>query len=238
MKSVFEKTLAPKTGLALEVRQGQRLRVIEIEGKQVVDLVAWNLDNLREKTSTAYSRNRYFPDGPGDYFPHDTVKEGDWLMSNVCRPMLTIVKETAEPKGVHGSNHRMCNRFFYKVFGGEERDGCFEIIAAAISGHGLLPEDIPDSFDLFMNYPHDCEKGHFTILEPITNAGDYIEFGAEMNLLVAMSNCPEDLVSACNAGRCKPVGVEVYEDPEYELHPVLSPSEWLASEVERRAQHG
>src|SRR4051812_33824322 len=112
-----ETVMSPKTGLAVEVRQGQHLRVVQVQGKQVVDMVAWNLDNLREKLSTAYSRNRYMAEPGQPYFPHDTVTEGDWLMSNVCRPMMTIVKETVEPKGVHGLHHRMCNRFFYAVFG-------------------------------------------------------------------------------------------------------------------------
>jgi len=31
--------------------------------------------------------------------------------------MMTIVKETPEPKGVHDTHNRMCNRFLYESYG-------------------------------------------------------------------------------------------------------------------------
>lgn len=181
MQKVFEQVMPPKSGLAVEVKQGQHLRVIDLEGKQVVDMAVFNLDNLREKLSTSNSRTRYFIEPGGEYAPRDHIQEGDWLMSTLCRPMMTIVKETSEPKGVHDACNRMCNRFLYENLGAGPRDGCHEIISKAVAPYGLLPEDIPDTFDIFMNYPHDCTKGHFKILEPVSRPGDYIEFRAEMN---------------------------------------------------------
>lgn len=238
MRRVLDQVVPPKTAIAFEVRQGQHLRITDLEGQQVADIVLWNLDNLREKLSTAYTRNRYFPDTTGsDYFPRDTVTAGSWLMSNLCRPMMTIVTETPEQKGMHGLHHRMCNHFFYAVFGGEWRDGCFENISRAVAPYGLLPEDVPDSMDVFMNYPHNCELGHFTILEPCTKPGDFIEMRAEMNCLVGFSNCPEDLVSEVNGRHCTPMMIEVEEDPTYESKPILTPDEWLLRETERRGIH-
>jgi uncharacterized protein len=235
MKKVVEQVVPPKDGLAIEVRQGQHLRVIDLEGQQVVDMVAFNLEDLREKSSTSYTRNRYFPDErPESYFPRDTVTTGDWVMSNLCRPLMTIVEETPRVKGVHGLHHRMCNRFFYKVFGGIDRDGCYEILVRAVEPYGLVAADIPDSIDLFMNYPHDCGVGHYTIQEPITQPGDYVEFRAEMDVLVAMSNCPEDTLTPCNGGRCTPVKVELYEDAAYERTEPLGPDEWLDAEIAKR----
>jgi uncharacterized protein YcgI (DUF1989 family) len=147
--------------------------------------------------------------------------------------MMTMVKETPTPKGVHGSHHRMCNTFFYEVFGPGPRDGCFELMTAAVAPYGISPQEIPDSVDLFMNYPHNCSVGHFTILEPLSKPGDYVEFRAEMNCLVALSNCPEDTVTACNGGKCTPVLVEKYRDENYEPGPILSPRDFLDRELER-----
>lgn len=210
MRLVFEKVMPPKTGLAVVVEQGQHLRIIDLEGKQVVDMAVFNLHNLREKLSTSYSRTRYVPRSAGEYIPRDRLTEGDTLMSTICRPMMTIVKETAEPKGVHDVHNRMCNRFLYESHGVGPRDGCHEIISAAVAPYGLLPEDIPDTMDLFMNYHHDCARGRWVIEEPVTRPGDYIEFRAEMDCLVGLSNCPEDVLTPCNAKRCTPVKVEVY----------------------------
>lgn len=236
MEKIFQKVMPPKTGLAVEVKQGMHLRVIDLEGKQVVDMAVFNLDNLREKLSISWSRTRYFIKPGGDYedyVPRDHLEEGDWLMSTLCRPMMTIVKETPEPKGIHDACNRMCNRFLYENIGVGPRDGCHEIISKAVAPYGLLPEDIPDTFDLFMNYPHDCTLHRFKILEPVSRPGDYIEFLAEMNCLVALSNCPLD-IGPCNAGKCTPVKIEIYHDDTFQPKPILSPNEWLEEELRRR----
>jgi uncharacterized protein len=233
LNEIFAATMPPKTGLALTVANGQYLRVTDIEGKQVVDMAIFNLDDLPEKLSTANSRTRYIP-APGErYAPRDHIQEGDFVMSTLCRPMMKIVKETAEPKGVHDSNNRMCNRFLFEVFGVGPRDGCQEIITRAIEPYGLGAADIPDTLDLFMNYPHNCSKGHFEILEPVSKPGDYIEFQALMDCLVALSNCPEDVLTDCNARNCTPMQVQVFEGPADSPAP-LPPGDWLDQELRAR----
>lgn len=211
MKVVHEQVIPPKTGLAVIVKQGQHLRVIDLEGKQVVDMAVFNLHNPREKLSTSYSRTRYVPIPGAEYVPRDTLMEGDTLRSTICRPMMTIVKETPEPKGIHDVHNRMCNRFLYASYGLGQRDGCHENISKAVEPHGILPEDIPDTMDLFMNYHHDCTRGRWVIGEPVSKPGDYIEFRAEMDCIVGLSNCPLDALAPCNAYRCTPVKVEIYE---------------------------
>jgi len=230
VKTNFSKVMPPESGLAIEVMQGQHLRITDIEGPQVVDMAVFNLENLREKLSTSNSRNRYFHKPGMTYTPRDHLEEGDWLMSTLCRPLMRIVKETPRPKGVHDSLNRMCDRFLYEVLLGIEKDGCHEIISKAVAKYGLLPEDIPDTFDLFMNYPHTCEKGHFEIRDPVAKAGDYVELRAEMNALVGLSNCP---YASCNAGLCKPVLIEVLTDENYRPTPVRSPADWRKEELRR-----
>jgi uncharacterized protein YcgI (DUF1989 family) len=214
LKKIFEKVMPPKTGLAVVVKKGQHLRVIDIEGKQVVDMAVFNEDNPREKLSTSYSRTRQVPKKQGDYNARDRLMEGDTLMSTICRPMMTIVKETAEPKGVHDVHHRMCNSYLYEIHGVGPRDGCLEILAGVLNQYGILPEDLPDTFDINMNFPYDCARGGWVIKEPVSRPGDYIEFQTEMNCIVGLSNCPEDVLTMCNAKKCTPVKVEIYEPNE------------------------
>ncbi len=104
--------------------------------------------------------------------------------------MMRIVADTPEPKGVQGVDGRMCNRHLYEAYGRGAKDGCQEIIAAAIAPHGLAPEDIPDCMDLFMDYHHDCAQARWVIGDCVSRPGDYIEFEALMDCLVALSNCP------------------------------------------------
>jgi len=234
MKKIYEKVIPAKNGLAVEVKQGQIFRLIELEGKQAVDIVVFNLDNPREKLSASYSRTRYFVEKGVEYIPRNTVKEDDWLMSTSCRPMMTIIKETAEPKGVHDLHHRMCNRFFMNVYNGLDEDGCHEIISKAVAPYGITYEEIPDPINVFTNYPYDCKKNHFTILPPVTKPGDYIDFRAEMNCLVGLSNCPEDKTTSANDKKCKSIKVEIYEDETYKPKPILDHYEWLMRELSQR----
>jgi len=210
MKLIYELVLAPKTGLAHEIMKGQHLRITDLEGQQVVDFAVFNLDNPREKLSTSYSRSRRLDNKGGEYEPRDHVQEGDTLLSTLCRPMMTIVKETPEPKGVHDVHHRMCSREFYESHGLPPRDGCFEIISGVVAPYGILPEDLPDTLDIFENHYHDVARRRWILKAPITKPGDYIEFRAEMNCLAAMSNCPDDVLSDANAGHCTPIKIEVF----------------------------
>jgi uncharacterized protein YcgI (DUF1989 family) len=190
MRTIFEHILAPETGIAIKITTGDHLRVIDLEGGQVVDMVVFNADNLREKLSLPYSRSRYRPQEGQTFYPGDKLLEGDVLRSTIYRAMMRIVEETPEPKGIHGVDGRMCNRHLYEAYGQGLKDGCQEIIAAAIAPYGLEPEDIPDCMDLFMDYHHDCDEGRWVIGERVSRPGDYIEFEALMGCLVALSNCP------------------------------------------------
>ena len=180
-KTVFDKVLPGKTGLAIEMTKGQVLRITDLEGKQVVDMGVFERANPRNKLSTSYSRTR--------------------------KQLMTIVKETAEPKGIHDTYVRMCNRLFYEWYQGGPRDGCFETISRVVAPYGIMPEDVPDPLNVFMN--NQFEEGRWVIKEPVTKPGDHIEFRAERDLIVAFSVCPEEQ-SACNGYKSTPVRVEAF----------------------------
>src|SRR6266849_10106757 len=139
MKRILEHVIPPKLGYGLVVTKGQRWRVTDLEGKQVVDMALFNNENYREKLSTSNSRTRYWPKPGEAYVPRDKLMEGDTLMSTLCRPMAKIVEETPEPKGVHDTHNRMCNRFLFESYGVGPRDGCHENISKAVATYGLLP---------------------------------------------------------------------------------------------------
>lgn len=211
MQALVDRHVPPKTGVAVELKKGQRLRVIDLEGKQVVDMCVFNRTNPHEKLSTSWSRTRRKP-GEG-WTSADRLVVGDVLLSTLCRPMLTIVGETAEPKGIHDTHIRMCNSLLYEIHGVGPRKACFETVSEVIRPYGIAPEDIPDPFNTFMNLQYSCDENRWVTSEPVTKAGDYIEYRAEMDVLVAFSNCPEDMLTATNVYKCTPVQVQVYEGP-------------------------
>lgn len=190
MALVFDEVLGEAAGLAVTVTTGQRLRVTDVIGRQVVDMAVFNASNVREKLSTSYSRARWDPAQPGEFHPRDRLTAGDFVMSTLNREMMLITADSAETKGVHDVHGRMCNRRLYRSLGRGDKDGCHEIIARSVEPYDLLPEDIPDTMDFFMNYHHDCANGWWVIEEGVTKPGDHIELEALMDCLVALSNCP------------------------------------------------
>lgn len=52
------------------------------------------------------------------------------------------------------------------------------------------------------------KQGRPTIALPKSRAGDYVDLRAEMDLIVAVSSCADDL-SDCNGGELTRIGVEI-----------------------------
>mgnify|MGYP001239919444 FL=1 len=107
MTRIFETILAPATGWAEVIKTGQRLRVTDLEGLQVVHMAVFNDANLREKLSTSYSRSRAGVGGEDGFHPRDRLLEGDYLMSTINNEMMRITADTAAVKGVHDVHGRM-----------------------------------------------------------------------------------------------------------------------------------
>ena len=136
MKPFFEIIMAPATGWADVIKTGQRLRVTDLEGLQVVDMAVFNENNLREKLSTSYSRTRAGTerlDGEDGFHPRDRLFEGDVLVSTINRELMRITADTADVKGMHDVHGRMCNRHLYAAMGAGEKDGCHEIISGVVA---------------------------------------------------------------------------------------------------------
>ncbi len=193
-----ELVVSARGKLARVIRKGDVLRVIDLEGKQVMALVCFSLERPSEKfwvANTAKLNNTPY------------LSKGNVLYSDYARKMFTIVEDTV---GVHdllcGS---CCAEIDFVQYGMEEHFGCMENLAEVLKEYGVSRGDIPMSFNIFMNAPIE-EDGSFAIKEPVSGPGDWIDLKAEMDLIVGMSNCPQDL-NPCNGGNPSPLKVGIYE---------------------------
>jgi urea carboxylase-associated protein 1 len=189
--------LAPGEPIARELRAGQILRVTDLQGQQVGDLIAFALEDLSEKfwISNTIRLN-------GTVY----VTAGHVLYSELSRPMLSIVEDTC---GRHDLLAGSCNAQIDKVrYGVDDHRGCVEHFLSVLEPYGIGRADIPMSINLFMNCPVGPD-GSWEIATPVSTAGDHIDLRAEMDVLVALSNCPQDL-NPCNAGELKPLGFRIY----------------------------
>lgn len=183
-------------GRAFTLKKGQILRVTDIEGEQVGDMVCFNLADLRERFSawvtTAFNRS---------------MRRFTTLYSGPPRsnPMFSVVEDTV---GIHWCGGR-CNKAWYKFFFNvDEHLNCQDILADCIKDYGLTDFDVPDVFNFFMNVTIK-ENGDRQYAAPLSRPGDYTSMRAEMDCLVAIAACPEDL-SPVNKFKPKPLQIEIF----------------------------
>ncbi len=95
------------------------------------------------------------------------------------------------------------------VHGIENHPNCHDNIAEVLGAYGISEYDVPlGTFNIFMNGRFD-EEGRYFFDPPLIEKGDSVDFLAEMDLLVAISACPDDL-STINDFTPKPLKVEIF----------------------------
>lgn len=186
--------MEPRGKLALEMAARQILRIVDVDGQQVGDLVCFNRHDPTEKLSpnnTALINGTIY------------ISTGHALFSDRCSKMMTIVADTC---GRHdllcGSCSEGSNRFRYGVAG---TPNCRDNFREALAPYGIPLTEIPYAFNIFMNAPVEAD-GRIAIREPLSKPGDSIDLRAEMDLIVAISNCPQER-NPCNA--FKPTRLQV-----------------------------
>ena len=194
----FEETVLPRGGTAFPMRTGQVCRVIDVEGKQVADFICFNLNDFGDKLSPENTQSLN-----GTLF----LTTGHHLYSTEATQLMTI---TADTCGVHdliaGSCSEFTNAFRYGVRG---TPNCRSNFERMLKPYGILIGEIPYSFNIFMNVPISPE-GKTAIQEPKSKPGDYLDLRANIDLLIAISNCPQER-NPCNGWKPTTLQVVVYE---------------------------
>ena len=137
-----DETIAPAGHFAAEIRKGQVLRIIDVEGQQVADLVTVNTRNLAEKLSVMNTINlnkQVFP------------RVGYVLYSDEASAMMTIIADTC---GVHDMLAGACSRYTNeRRYGVKDTKNCRDNLAAALEPWGIGWKDVPFNMNVFMNCP-------------------------------------------------------------------------------------
>ena len=126
---------------------------------------------------------------------------GQTLVTNQRRPILTLMEDTSP--GIHDTLLAACDRYRYELLGSVDyHDNCTDNLAAALSELGLASPETPSPWNLFMNIPVGAD-GSLSFEPPRSRPGDYIILRAEMDIVVAFSACPQDIVPI-NGAACTP----------------------------------
>jgi uncharacterized protein len=196
--SVIKRVVVPaREGRAVAMTAGQRVRVVDVAGQQVGDVFAFALPGVTEHLSAAHTRghvNRLFP------------RLGEAFVTDRRRRILRLVEDTSP--GVHDMLIAACDPARYRALGIDGwHASCADNLHDALSAAGYTVPLVPQPVNVFMNIPVDPD-GTLDWLAATSRAGDHVTFRAEIDSLVVVSACPQDLVGI-NGFEPSPLVVEV-----------------------------
>lgn len=185
------------------VKQGQTLRILDLEGNQAADTLFYNAENPEER----YSAIDTIREQGNVYLTAETT-----LLSNHGNDLLDIVADTC---GRHDTLGGACASESNTVRYALEKKcmhTCRDSWMLAITEHpefSMTKRDITHNINFFMNVPVTSEGG-LTFEDGISDAGKYVELTAKMNVIALISNCPQ-LNNPCNAYNPTPIEVLIWD---------------------------
>ena len=177
--------IAAGSGAAFRLKQGECVRIIDPEGGQSGDLMAFS-DDGRERLSNG----RTF-----DYGGKIYLSTGDVLWSDLSNPMMTIMSDEV---GRHDFLYASCTLEMYRKQYGVTgyHSNCHDNLCSALREIGIEPAPLPTAFNFFMNVDVTAD-GRLEFQPPRSRPGDSMLLRAEMDLAIALSACP---ATTCNGG--------------------------------------
>ena len=190
------------TAMSYEVKAGQYIQVIDVEGRQCSDFLAFNARRLadgvergldatttRNLTGNAYPQPGLF----GKFFDQD------------MRPLVEVVRDTV---GRHDTFALACNAKYYEDMGYPGHVNCTDNFNGQLKSYGIAERRGWPALNFFYNTFFN-EANQLFFDEPWSQPGDYVLLRAMTDLVCASSACPDDIDPA-NAWNPTDVHVRVY----------------------------
>lgn len=167
------------------IKKGQVIRIIDLEGQQVPDVCIWDrndLGNVLNTTNTMAILGRW-----------SKLTIGNGLYSKNCDKLAIVSEDTTD--GTHCiSLGAFCNEPLNRIrYGVPGTPNCHDNLVSAMSRYGFSAMDIDwgsvVAFFWDVRYEPD---GRLVFHEPHNKPGDYVDLMAQMDIIVAISNCPQE----------------------------------------------
>jgi uncharacterized protein YcgI (DUF1989 family) len=185
-----------RSGVSLIINKGQLIKIIDLEGEQVADFICYNLHDRAEFLSSGRTI---------DYNETIYLTKGHSFYSNRSNIMFDMIEDSA---GRHDFLLTPCSSEMFRIIYGHKdpHKGCFGNLCDTLKEHGIEPDDIPTTFNIFMNVAVNGETGKISVLPPLTKAGDHVVLEARMDLIVGLTACAAGM---SNNFSFKPIGYQV-----------------------------
>jgi uncharacterized protein YcgI (DUF1989 family) len=209
--------LEPGTGKAIELLAGQILKIEQIEGGQCVDFNCFNLHDYKEFMHTGRTRTLHGINPTKGTFM--------WSAPPRERAMVYILEDTV---GCNDVMFPRCSAHLYEsIYGLPVHTNCHDIQSEAQREYGLTPDDVHDSFNLFM--ATGVNEGMPFITRQNSKPGDCVELLALIDVLAVPNVCGADIMKTSNFA-IKPVRLSIYTAGDADLAAVPPLPAKLASQ--------
>jgi uncharacterized protein YcgI (DUF1989 family) len=190
--SVREVIVPAAHGAAIDVRAGEYLSIVDLEGAQVADFVALRRDDPRRPLSPHQTRST---------LRRWALRVGDRLVDTHREPVFEIVRDDV---GVHDLFFCACSPALYlQRFGLTDHRSCRVNLLEALAPYGIAEWQLPDPINVFMRTPPRPD-GEFEFHPAPSRPGDRLVLRVLADVVAAVSSCPMDL-SPINGGRITPL---------------------------------
>jgi uncharacterized protein len=184
-----------------ELKQGEVLRIVDLEGNQAVDTLFFNAADPHDRYSAVDTLR-----AQGNVY----LTVGSKLLAQSGKTLVEIVADTCGRHdtlgGACAAESNMVRYALDKRYMHNCRDSF--LLALAENDIGLGKRDLGHNVNFFMNVPVTPEGG-LSFADGISEPGKYVELQAAMDVIVLVSNCPQ-LNNPCNAYNPTPVDMLVW----------------------------
>ena len=212
-------TVAPRDAACISVPAGAFFRIVSVDGPQVGDLNLWNANDLTERFYSGKTRALHGT--------HLSTGDRMWSSFPAMRPMATITDDTLDWYGfdafggsVHDVIGTRCDPYTGRLLSGGDYHYCCHSnltrALAAQTGMSLQQAEplVHDVLNVFMCTGFTRDTGQYFMKASPVRPGDYLEFFAEIDLLVGLSACPGGDCSSehsSDTAACHPLLIEVWD---------------------------
>ena len=200
--AVYNEIVAAGEAWIHEIKAGQIFRIVAVGGSQAVDTLfysAWDTSERYSAQDTILAQRNIY------------LKAGSRLMSNIGRPMLTIVGDSfGRHDTLTGACAAQSNQVRYSL---DKRymHNCRDNFLAAIASWrtSLDKRDLSANVNFFLHAPVTPE-GDLSFVEAGSEPGSFVEMKADMDVIALVSACPQ-VNNSCNAYNPTPVRVMIWD---------------------------
>jgi hypothetical protein len=195
---ILDEVIPARAGWSREISRGQVLRLVDLEGKQAVDFLCYNVADYEDRYAAADTMKIN-----GSIF----IRKGTVLYSVNCNPMFTLIEDTC---GFHDTIGGCCSSALNRQRYSKPGDpNCRQNFLDQLKRWGMGPRDVVANLNFFMYVPVGAD-GAMDMGPSISKPGDYVDLRAEMDVLAVISNCPQ-MNNPVNDFNPTPVRAIVYQ---------------------------